>query len=1110
MRCASCGHTVPDGDRFCEVCGKPVASDSTPPAALTTTPVAADARLTKTERSTPPTSGDGSGAAVRHWGWVALCVVLYVAIADAAGEAFVHQAPARWWIAAGTVVYLGLSALTWRLAPALWKRIDWPVRATVSLVLLIGGLALVIRAPNDAQAGITLFGAPASLAATVITLLACAAAGVVLARYDALPVGVRVAAAVLGVYGIIALGLAIRGGTPYGALFHGASQWVHLPMLLQGAVLGAFLLVPAAGIAELLRVLAHRVRAPVPATVFGTTAFGMCVVLALVAWRSGGGPAGTELADAIPSASPDGTQQPVPAATPAESAAYQRASDQLSKLNSGVDAINQRYDRSVFEVNALADKLGANPAALLHFVRDEIRYEPYVGVLRGPAGALACRAANSLDRSLLLAALLKQEGFSARIAGGKLGAAAVSTLLARVFEPAKSIPVALPWSDSIVSELTQALGVRPADFLRAAAADSASGAATQAAWRAEVDSESTYLAASLRSGGVRLPAAIPVDRLGGEVADHYWVEFQDSAGRWVDLDPAFPSAEPGATFTTATMNFTPDAVPESLYHHLHITMTLRVSPTETDKGDTTQDRVILDQELRVSEQFGVGVFLANLPVPNPEFLRAKRLGVAVAPVRGFQPVLQVGNQITQGQGFDINGQPFGAAQSQDPNVAQAGGIGGSNGGLLGGMTNAVSGQAPASAPTTRVVGEWVDYTLSSPGMAGGAIRTRTVHRDIVAPVTVTGWSASARGQPSTRPTTLAPDAVRSDMVWFTRLLPVSGTTIPGYTSYIGLQALSMVHSLGDYYAKRLTGVPVDAPGPAALLPAVGSLVLADQPVLMEQSGDDGSKQVRAYFATPGLIGYETRLIKGVDGPVVRSGYDIMAYAPRVVSAKATEGTDNDPGASTLLRLGVRVTALEAALMVDSGSGGPAPGQISASRVFRAARGQHVRAVLLRPGAAGMTGAAAVGTPDSVKAELAANLLANNTLVVPEGGVQVDGRPQIAWWRVDGTTGEVLGIMPGGRGQAFTEYITEVVEIGLTIACSLESSWNVYKAQSEGKSAASTAVGLALDLSMCALAAYSGDQAGALTGVRWEDVKRTWNLIGFFIDFSHILIGKAAE
>lgn len=158
----------------------------------------------------------------------------------------------------------------------------------------------------------------------------------------------------------------------------------------------------------------------------------------------------------------------------------------------------------------------------------------------------------------------------------------------------------------------------------------------------------------------------------------------------------------------------------------------------------------------------------------------------------------------------------------------------------------------------------------------------------------------------------------------------------------------------------------------------------------------------------------------------------------------------------------------------------------------------------------MTGAAAVGTPDSVKAELAANLLANNTLVVPEGGVQVDGRPQIAWWRVDGTTGEVLGIMPGGRGQAFTEYITEVVEIGLTIACSLESSWNVYKAQSEGKSAASTAVGLALDLSMCALAAYSGDQAGALTGVRWEDVKRTWNLIGFFIDFSHILIGKAAE
>ncbi|MFV2062477.1 MAG: hypothetical protein ACC726_03065, partial [Chloroflexota bacterium] len=61
-----------------------------------------------------------------------------------------------------------------------------------------------------------------------------------------------------------------------------------------------------------------------------------------------------------------------------------------------------------WNIEALAEALEFDPMAAFRFVRDHIRYEPYRGVLRGAEGTLAARAGNSLDRSLLLAALLDE------------------------------------------------------------------------------------------------------------------------------------------------------------------------------------------------------------------------------------------------------------------------------------------------------------------------------------------------------------------------------------------------------------------------------------------------------------------------------------------------------------------------------------------------------------------------------------------------------------------------------------------------------------------------------------------------------------------------------
>ena len=56
-------------------------------------------------------------------------------------------------------------------------------------------------------------------------------------------------------------------------------------------------------------------------------------------------------------------------------------------------------------VAELAFELEFDQERIFRFVADEIRYEPYIGILRGATGTLETGAGNSVDKALLLAAL---------------------------------------------------------------------------------------------------------------------------------------------------------------------------------------------------------------------------------------------------------------------------------------------------------------------------------------------------------------------------------------------------------------------------------------------------------------------------------------------------------------------------------------------------------------------------------------------------------------------------------------------------------------------------------------------------------------------------------
>jgi hypothetical protein len=184
VRCASCGHEVPAGQRFCEACGRPL---------------------------------EANGAPMRSYRtiWAALAFVLYAVLADLVVETFLSGSPLRWEIAVPVIGYLALCLAAWRFAPVWWRRLDWAHRAGISLIVLIGGLGVTAWLPGGVTEGVRLLGGQTGTVFAMVSALAVALAGALLGGNRSLPTVARAVGALLAAYGIAGFVLGAVAGTPY-------------------------------------------------------------------------------------------------------------------------------------------------------------------------------------------------------------------------------------------------------------------------------------------------------------------------------------------------------------------------------------------------------------------------------------------------------------------------------------------------------------------------------------------------------------------------------------------------------------------------------------------------------------------------------------------------------------------------------------------------------------------------------------------------------------------------------------------------------------------------------------------------------------------------------
>ncbi|WP_019866566.1 PKD domain-containing protein [Methylovulum miyakonense] len=159
-----------------------------------------------------------------------------------------------------------------------------------------------------------------------------------------------------------------------------------------------------------------------------------------------------------------------------------------------------------------ATALNHDPAKIFQFVRDQIGNEVYKGSLRGARGTLWSKAGNALDKASLLVALLRVSGIQARYAQGTL-------------------------ADALSKQIINSMFKMPLNVV---------GCPDENAPRSTPDTNAGLLT---------------------EARGHFWVEYNNGSG-FQAVDPNFPSATVGKTFTATTTTFA--EIPDSLRHKVTV------------------------------------------------------------------------------------------------------------------------------------------------------------------------------------------------------------------------------------------------------------------------------------------------------------------------------------------------------------------------------------------------------------------------------------------------------------------------------------------------------------------------------------------------------------
>jgi hypothetical protein len=623
-------------------------------------------------------------------------------------------------------------------------------------------------------------------------------------------------------------------------------------------------------------------------------------------------------------------------------------------------------------IDTLASDLDYDLERIYRFVADEIGYEPYEGVLRGPRGTLRSRAGNSADKALLLASLLQASLFDTRFVFGALDDATVDALLASAtIDVATARERALAALDDApaASDAPPTPGPSPLPpDLDVAAGQGTTLIEAADAWAgAALDTGVRTIVGALDAAGIGTTAGqLQLPLL--ERNQHVWVQVAVGPG-WVDYDPSVPGAVSG-TAVAAPVGEPVSTIPDELWHRVQFS----VIAERLASG-------ALEQELLI-DHVAPAASLTDLPIAlaheKPDGLAA--VGIAIGNLLGggirYQAILQLGTDAIVGtsavqlgsDGTDVFGD--GAVTTQD-------------------------GDATA---------EWLETRVLTPD--GRVSVARRVIFDRV------GTQARASG---------TVDAASIPPV---ELVSLTGSSPDEFLPLRTLYFVSV--ATGASGLSGLLGVDPDLQELASYW--VGSQLyhLGRDAASWKLELDRG---VRSFVDAPNLAAYTMGGALQADGTwVATSTTDLLHRSLGTLPiAGMTPSAPAGILAGVLGHVVERVQAGEAAVgPLDAWS--PGAEVVSVGAIFDAAASQGI-------GIEAFTGSVPGGFGEAPEAaERLGQRLADGWIAIaPVRPVTIGGEARVGWWLVDPVTGRTLDELDDGRGATLIERAAKQVWIALRAA-----------------------------------------------------------------------------
>lgn len=655
------------------------------------------------------------------------------------------------------------------------------------------------------------------------------------------------------------------------------------------------------------------------------------------------------------------------------------------------------------DIQAKAADLGYDVARTFAFVRDEIRYEPYRGVLRGARGALASGAGNALDKTLLLAALLENGGHQVRLMRGQLPPERAEALVRQFLEQGPSGPTAEELMGSkmeLPPALAGQLGFAQSDLEAIVAESRAATLQFMDDATATTKVEADFLKAQIDAAGIKLGRSHEewVAELSARATDHVWLEVIGTDGSATVLDPGIAGSQAGDP-PAATGGAPVEDLKLTADRHT-ITFELVYGVKE---GDGRVEKQLLEVPFFADESlYDPPVFNIQPvdPLPSMEAMLKMSSEELIKLFTGFkqyQAVVTVGHRHWASPAFDLKGNitPI----SSDGRVAGAQQLGGAVGR---GFEDALGGGGD-EPEANNFIDLSVMLTFKSPGAEPAKqqrmllTQAQTTGEEFLSPIL--DWKMLIQPQALT-PELVGYESLQNTIAVLGRALPILDSAKPAAARLEGMKGV------------RPSPFPAMLVGLAMLRQLAAATALAAQPsvtLLWDRPQMAIAEGRFCANATSGrTCGHQT-----ID--LVDNG---LSFIPRTADAALVGAA-----AEMNLRQGVFDTVAESVFLGGISGAVGLSGAIGDLSAARQAGAKLVAAAREDP---------SLKSTNLVEADRAwiAKYEPSNRRVVAPTTVPGAATQLSAWWSIDPETGNVVGRRDGGRGQAQAEYIAQVVVMGI--------------------------------------------------------------------------------